>query len=119
MSKILLIDDSAFSRNGLKRVLGEAHTYCEAGNGTTGLKAFVDEKPDLVILDLTMPDLNGLEVLETLKRIQPDVRVIINSADIQDYNREKALELGALGFVNKPIQKEALNALVAQILGGK
>jgi len=116
MKKILIVDDSGFSRNAIKRALGNDYNYCEAPNGVTGLQSFLDDKPDLVILDLTMPDLNGLEVLERLMQWDKNARVVINSADIQDFNRIKALELGALDFVNKPVQAEAFRALVEKFL---
>lgn len=119
MSKILLVDDSTFTRNTIKRALGETYTYCEASDGASGLKVFAQEKPDLVILDLTMPDMNGLEVLEKLKQLDPRARVVINSADIQEYNKQKAVLLGALGFLNKPVQKDMICEMISQILGPK
>jgi two-component system, chemotaxis family, chemotaxis protein CheY len=116
MRKILLVDDSRFSRNTVKRALGDEYTYCEADSGTTGLRLFEEENPDLVILDLTMPDLNGLEVLERIKQMDPAARVVINSADIQEFNKTKALELGALAFLNKPVKDEVIRELVARSL---
>lgn len=116
MYKILLVDDSKFSRNSLKLALGEDYTFIEAENGTNGLELFTTENPDLVILDLTMPDMNGLQVLENIKQIAPAARVVINTADIQDFNKSTALELGASGFLNKPIKVEKLRELVQSIL---
>ena len=115
MTKILLVDDSGFSRRMIKNTLGEGYSYIEAASGEAGLDLFIDSNPDLVILDLTMPGMNGLEVLERIKEIDPSARVIIGSADIQEYNRLRALELGALGFVNKPFQ-DSLVTLVRTVL---
>jgi len=116
MKKLLLIDDSAFSRKTVKRFLEQDYLVLEADGGKEGLRVFAEEKPDIIILDLTMPEMNGLEVLERLKAMDKSVRVIIGTADIQDYNRQKASELGALGFVNKPLQKETLLPLIEQAL---
>lgn len=104
--KILLIDDSNLSRKVLRRALGESHHYVEAEDGMAGLEKYFLDRPDLVILDLTMPGINGLEVLARLKEIDPDVKVIIGTADIQDETRRLAEEYGALGFLNKPFSKE-------------
>ena len=116
MKKILIVDDSGFSRNTVKRALGDGYVFCEAENGALGLQRYDEEKPDLVILDLTMPGMTGLEVLEKLKEMDASARVIVNSADIQDFNRSRAMELGALHFVNKPVQPDILRGLVAGAL---
>ncbi len=116
MHKILLVDDSAFSRITLKRILGEKYQIIEAANGEDGLRQFEHERPDLVVLDLTMPGMNGLEVLEKIKQLDPLARIVIGTADIQDYNRQKATELGAVGFISKPFQSETLLIMVEQAL---
>jgi len=80
------------------------------------LKVFDEEKPDLVILDLTMPGMDGLEVLEEMRKRDSQARVIIGSADIQEYNRLKAAELGAIDFINKPFQADLLTQAVKKAL---
>jgi two-component system, chemotaxis family, chemotaxis protein CheY len=110
--KILLIDDSNLSRKILRRSLGERHTYIEATDGMSGLESYFLDRPDLVVLDLTMPGLNGLEVLARLKEFDPESKVIIATADIQDETRRLANELGALGFLNKPFSDENIRSVI-------
>lgn len=114
--KILLIDDSALSRSIVKRALGNEYSYIEAVDGMSGLELYFLEKPDLVFLDLTMPGLNGIEVLARLRELDPSVRVVIGTADIQDLSRHQAEELGALEFIVKPFNPESVKAVVQKIL---
>jgi two-component system chemotaxis response regulator CheY len=114
--KILLIDDSALSRTLLKRALGGEYTYVDAAEGMAGMETYFLEKPDLVILDLTMPGVNGLEVLTRLRELDPEAKIIIGSADVQEYSRQQAMELGALGFINKPFSPEEVQAAVRKAL---
>lgn len=112
--KILLIDDSTLSRTILKRALGSGHAFVEAGDGMRGLELFFIEKPDLVFLDLTMPGSNGLDILEQLRQVDPSARVIVGTADIQEYSRTKAEELGAAAYLTKPFTPEAVQEAVRQ-----
>ena len=120
--KILLIDDSSLSRTLLKRSLGEEFTFLDAADGMTGLELYFLEKPDLVILDLTMPGVSGLDILARLRELDPEARVIIGTADIQEFTRRTAAELGAVGFLTKPFTpgnvQEAVRRAVGQNAGG-
>jgi len=113
---ILLIDDSAFARTHIKGVLGDGYEYLEADNGLSGLEAYFLHKPSLVILDITMPGVSGLDVLEQICSLDPEARVVICSADIQEYSRRRADELGARAFLGKPVTQESLAPVVATIL---
>lgn len=110
--KILLIDDSRFARNTIKLALGESFDYLEAEDGLSGLELFFLEKPDLVVLDLTMPGMNGLDMLAQLKAVEPEARVIVCTADVQQYTQEEAMRRGAAHFVQKPIDPGILKQLV-------
>lgn len=116
MHKILLVDDSTFARNNIKRILGDQYEYFDAGDGLSGLEAYFMHKPNLVILDITMPGTNGLEVLEQILMLDPGAQVIVCSADIQDYSRNRAGELGAMAFIGKPVTPENLQPVVDAIL---
>ncbi len=115
--KILLIDDSALSRNLLKRAIGEGNQFVEANDGMRGLELYFIEKPDLVFLDLTMPGVNGMEILQPLRQMDPNARVIIGTADIQEFSRQRAGELGASAYLNKPFTLESVQEAVRKVLG--
>ncbi|HZH35315.1 MAG TPA: response regulator [Pyrinomonadaceae bacterium] len=117
MKKILIVDDSSMSRRMLRRIVESAgHEVIEADEGAAGLEQFFLEKPDLVFLDLTMKDMYGLDVLGKLRELDPEARVIIASADIQDSTREMVETAGANAFINKPLSPEkVLQALESVI----
>jgi two-component system chemotaxis response regulator CheY len=107
MKKILIVDDSSMSRRMLRRIVESAgYEVVEASEGAVGIEQFFLEKPDLVFLDLTMKDMYGLDVLGKLREINPDARVIVASADIQDSTREMVAAAGANAFINKPFSPE-------------
>jgi two-component system, chemotaxis family, chemotaxis protein CheY len=114
--KVLLIDDSTMSRNILKRALGEDHEYVEAGEGMRGLEMYFTEKPDLVFLDLTMPGVSGMEILNQLRQIDQDARIIISTADIQDFSRQQASDLGASAYLTKPFTVDGVQEAVRQAM---
>jgi two-component system, chemotaxis family, chemotaxis protein CheY len=117
--KILLIDDSTLSRNMFKNSLGDKHSFIEAIDGMSGLEKYFLEKPDLVVLDLIMPGMNGLDVLAKLREMDPDARVVIGSADVQDESRRLVMELGALGFIIKPFTPENIRREFDKLMGGE
>jgi two-component system, chemotaxis family, chemotaxis protein CheY len=103
MAKILIIDDSSLSRRLLRKILEEAsHEVIEANDGYSALEIFSLETPHLVMLDLTMPGINGFEVLRQLKNSNPGTKVIVASADVQNMTKDLAFSEGADAFVNKP-----------------
>jgi len=116
--KILVVDDSAMSRRSLKRVLeSDGYAVVEAEDGMSALETYHLERPDLVLLDMLMKGMYGLDVLAKLREMDANARVIIVTADIQHSTKEMALEGGALGFVNKPFAAGIVLETVAGILG--
>lgn len=117
MAKILIIDDSALSRRMMRRILEEAgYEVIEASEGLSALEMFSLEKPHLVMLDLTMPGINGFDVLKQLKRINPAAKVVIASADVQSMTKDQVYREGADGFVNKPYVPSEIIELVQTLL---
>lgn len=117
MAKILIIDDSSMSRRMLRNILeGASHEVIEAPDGYSALEIFSLEKPQLVMLDLTMPGINGFEVLKQLKSINPAIKVIVASADVQSMTKDHAYKEGADGFVNKPFVSDEIVELVQTLL---
>ena len=104
MAKILICDDSWLTRRGVKRMVqAEGHEVYEADNGLQGLE-FIrqsDKAIDVVILDLLMPEMSGVEFLEALREEQMTVPVIVLTADIQPEAEKIVKALGALGYMEK------------------
>jgi two-component system chemotaxis response regulator CheY len=117
--KILLVDDSGLARRSTRRVLEQAgYTVIEAEDGLSALERFALEKPDLVLLDLVMTGMYGLEVLSKLRELDATARVVIMSADIQTSSRDLVQSAGAAGFINKPAAPAAVLDVVEKTLSG-
>ncbi|MFH2043766.1 MAG: response regulator [Pseudomonadota bacterium] len=117
MQKILIIDDSPVARKILKSCIpkDEPMELFEEGDGISGLQRFETIYPDITITDLTMPEMNGMEVLEKIKKSYPDAIVIVSSADVQPITKERVMSLGAFAFLKKPPSKEAVAKLFADL----
>src|SRR6185436_5093131 len=101
--KVLLVDDSSLARRSTRRVLEQAgYTVVEAEDGLSALERFSLEKPDIVLLDLVMKGMYGLDVLSKLRELDPAARVVVMSADIQTSSRDLVQSAGAAAFLNKP-----------------
>jgi two-component system chemotaxis response regulator CheY len=110
-SKILVVDDSALARRNLRLILEPAgYEVVEAEDGLVALERYFLEKPDVVMLDLVMKGMYGLDVLKKLRELDPDARVLVVSADVQRSSHELVEEAGAKGFVNKPFDREEILA---------
>ena len=116
-AKILLVDDSAMARRTTRQILEAAgYVVVEAEDGMTALERYFLEKPDVVLLDLVMKGMMGLDVLDKLHQLDPKVRAIVLSADIQDSSREMAAAGGARNFLSKPIDRASLLSAVSGVL---
>ena len=116
--RILVVDDSGLARRGTRRVLeGAGYAVAEAEDGIAALERYFVEKPDLVVLDLVMKGMYGLEVLSKLRELDPAARVIVLSADIQTSSRQMVNEAGAAAFLNKPVAADDLLAAISGALG--
>ncbi len=119
MANILVVDDSALSRRVSRRILeGAGHAVTDVADGMTALERYSLEKPDLVLLDVTMTELDGLEVLRQLRAMDSSAIVVMATADVQSSTRMLAEAGGASGFVAKPFIAEAiLRAVDAALVG--
>jgi two-component system, chemotaxis family, chemotaxis protein CheY len=117
--RVLIVDDSGLSRRTLRQILEPAgYEVVEAEDGLTALERYFLEKPDVVLLDLVMKGMYGLEVLTKLRELDGNAKVVVVSADIQTSSQELVGAAGAKAFVNKPFDKaEILNALTAVLAG--
>ncbi len=117
--KVLLVDDSKLARRNLRQILEPAgYVVVEAEDGMRALERYFLEKPDVVFLDLLMEGMHGFEVLEKLRQMDPQARVLVVSADIQSSSRDMALAAGASGFVEKPFDAQQIMEAVGAVLRG-
>lgn len=118
--KILIVDDSALSRRTLRRILETSdYDVVEADDGMAALEVYFLEKPSLVLLDLVMKGMYGLDVLVKLREMDPNALVVVATADIQSSTRKLVDEAGALGFITKPFVTEpVLEAVEAALAKG-
>ncbi len=119
MARILLVDDSATARNIVARILGGSHELLFAAGGPEALERMASDPPDLVLLDLLMPEMSGFEVLEQMRARGLEVPVFVLSADIQKSTRDRVLALGAVGMANKPPRPDELREAVRKALAGE
>jgi len=109
MANILIVDDSGLARRTTRQILERAsHHVVEAEDGFSAIERYFLEKPDLVILDVTMRGMDGIEVLTKLRELDTDAAIIIVTADVQSSTRQMAEDAGASGFVIKPVQSSLL-----------
>jgi two-component system chemotaxis response regulator CheY len=117
---VLIVDDSGMARRTTRRVLEAAgYRVIEAEDGLTALERFFVDKPDVVLLDLVMRGMYGLDVLAKLREMNTDAKVIVISADIQTTSRDLVAEAGAAGFLTKPAKAEDVVAAVERALGAQ
>ena len=101
---------------GVLKELG--HTVEEAVDGAQALERYFLHRHDLVVLDMVMTGMYGTEVLTKLRSINPEARVIVVTADIQQSTIDEVRTAGASGFVNKPVNRQQMADAVATVLGG-
>lgn len=119
MASILIVDDSRTSRKILKGIL-ESEGYevvGEATNGQEGYDRYVELKPDVVTMDITMPVLDGIEALKKIKGEYPDAKVVMVTAAGQKTKMVEAVQNGANEFVSKPFEPEQLKKIIDKVVG--
>jgi len=117
--KILVVDDALFMRAMLKKVLNEAgfEQVIEAVDGEEADLVYEKEKPDLVLMDISMPKLNGIEALKRIKKRDPEALVIMCSAVGQEAMIIEAMDAGAYEFIVKPFKPEQIIRSIKAALG--
>jgi DNA-binding NarL/FixJ family response regulator len=122
MINILVVDDHALIRKGLKMLLEETPNFRITGEAESGLQAVTmlrQQRFDLVLLDMSLPDKHGMDVLKQLKLEQPDVKIIVLSMYPEDQYGVRALKAGAVGYINKQSAPENLVGAIEQVMSGK
>ncbi|WML35513.1 response regulator [Clostridium sp. OS1-26] len=119
MAKILIVDDAAFMRMMIKDIL-EKNGFQIVGEANNGLKAvelYKKEKPDVVTMDITMPDMDGIEAVKEIKAFDPAAKIIMCSAMGQQTMVMDAIKAGARDFIVKPFQPDRVLEAIRKITG--
>jgi DNA-binding NarL/FixJ family response regulator len=121
MNKVLITDDHAVVRRGLKQIINDEPDFevaGEAGNSQEALDLVVDRRFDVMVLDITLPDRNGLLVLQEVKTLRPELPVLILSMHPEDQFALRALKLGAAGYLTKESAPDELVSALRRVLSG-
>jgi DNA-binding NarL/FixJ family response regulator len=121
-AKVLLVDDHALLRTGVANIINQEpdlHVIAEAANGAEAVDAFRDHRPDVTLLDLRMPVMEGVEAVRHIRQIDPQARVIVLTTYDADEDIARALQAGAKAYVLKDISADALIACIHDVLAGK
>ncbi len=118
MAKILLVDDAAFMRMMVKDTLTKAGytDLYEAADGVQAVETYTEINPDLVIMDITMPNMDGLEALKAIKGKDPNATVVMCSAMGQESMVIEAIKSGAKDFIVKPFKPDRILKTVSSIV---
>jgi len=120
-SRVFIIDDHPVVREGLTRLINQETDLAVCGEAAEARRALVDIgalKPDLTIIDITLPGMDGLELIKSLKARYPDLRVLVLSMHDETFFAERALRAGANGYVMKQVGTEVLIEAIRRVLAG-
>jgi len=116
MSRVLITDDSLLQRRTLSAIVTDAgHEVDTACNGQEALEKIQAHPPDCLLLDMLMPIMNGVQLLEHMKSLGVTLPVIVLTADVQDSSKDRCLELGATTFLIKPVKQDQLRRVLQSI----
>ena len=119
MSKrILVVDDAAFMRMMIKNILSKNgyEIVGEAENGQVAIELYKKLKPDLVTMDITMPEMNGIDGVKAIREFDPDAKIIMCSAMGQQAMVMEAIQAGAKDFIVKPFQQDRILQAIGRVL---
>jgi two-component system NarL family response regulator len=122
IARVLLVDDHALLRTGVANIINQEpglHVVAEAANGAEGVDAFRTHRPDVTLLDLRMPVMEGVEAVRQIRAIEPNAKVIVLTTYDADEDIARALHAGAKAYVLKDISADALVSCIHQVLEGK
>jgi len=117
--KLLIVDDSNIIRKAIQKYTLKYNMELvgQAGDGKAALEIFKNTLPDIVTMDVTMPEMDGLTCLDAMLKIKSDAKIIIISALADKATALDAMEKGAFSFISKPFQEEKLDAVIEKIIG--
>lgn len=117
MKRVLIVDDAAFMRMSIRNMLQnyDFEIVGEAENGLMAVEKYKELQPDIVTLDITMPEMDGLQALREIKKIDPAASVVMVSALGQEARMKEAIIYGAKGFVVKPFKEEIIVSALSKL----
>ena len=117
MTKVLIVDDAAFMRMSIRTMLQnyDFEIVGEAENGVMAIEKYQELQPDIVTLDITMPEMDGLQALREIKKIDPAASVVMVSALGQEARMKEAIIYGAKGFIVKPFKEEIIVSALSKL----
>lgn len=117
MKKVLIVDDAAFMRISLKNIMDKAgyEVVGEAENGHAAIKKYKELQPDIVTMDITMPELDGVQALKEIMKFDPTAQVVMISAMGQESYVKDAVMAGAKGFIIKPWKEETVISALSKL----
>ncbi len=118
-AKVMIVDDAAFMRMMLKDILTKNgyEVIGEAGNGAQAVESYSELKPDLVTMDITMPEMDGITAVKEIRKINPEAKIVMCSAMGQQAMVIDAIQSGARDFIVKPFQAERVLEAISKALG--
>jgi len=120
--KVLLVDDHTLFRDGMKALLSRQESVeiiGEAGNGADGIKKALELSPDVVLMDLNMPDMTGIEAIRKILEVKPDTKILMLTVSEDDEDLFNAVRAGAMGYLLKNVESERLVSSVQQVAKGE
>ena len=120
--KVMLVDDHAVVRMGFKMLLesaSEIKVIAEAENGEAGIKGYMEHKPDVVVMDITMPGMGGMEAIERILAKDSNAKILVLSAHEDSVHPKRVLNAGAMGYLTKRSAAEELIKAIRTVAGGK
>ncbi len=116
--RILIVDDAAFMRMMIKNIVTKNgyEVVAEAENGQAAVELYKEHKPDLVTMDITMPEMNGIEGVKAIRSVDPDANIIMCSAMGQQAMVMEAIKAGAKDFIVKPFQQDRILQAIERVL---
>jgi len=119
MARILIVDDAAFMRMMIKDILEKNgfQVVGEANNGIKAVELYKKEKPDVVTMDITMPDMDGIEAVKAIRAFDPAAKIIMCSAMGQQTMVMDAIKAGARDFIVKPFQPDRVLESIKKVVG--
>ena len=119
---VLIVDDANYVRNRLKKIVEKiefADVIGEASNGEDAVSLYKDLKPDLVTMDLVMPNYDGLQAIDAIMKFDKNAKIVVVSAMGQELSVADAMEKGAKEYIKKPFKDDEVSKIFEQILKNK